>query len=397
MYVLECDKQSGQQDFLSEIVLKNNLLSVLFMIPFRRLSFLVFPLLILTVNPFQLEAQTTVTIPQSLSGVGRSYRSLSMGNTGIASANDSSALFYNPAVLANVEGWWFDYASWSAEGTQEFPSEDAGLIMASTTFPYINRDGLSETNKANFLAVEDAYLRGNASMTLTANIMSEGFTIAGTYMLENSIASIDSGNYIYQRDDLIRKYGLSIPLGLGQLVVGLSRSDISRKEALDASVDTVTNWGEESLGTGYDVGILYRMANKGRITWGLVAYNVGGTEFGTPDQKVEQTYGLGVSMNHELGIFRIVPAIDIRDIGSTGERANTVHAGLEIGLFPNSTGGSYLSYRVGYNQGYSTTGFELNLFNRYIVLGYANYGEEVGTVDEPKENRRTIYYFSLGF
>ncbi len=363
----------------------------------RSYSLVIGVFLTITVN-FGLLAQTTPTVPQSIIEVGRSYRSLAMGNTGIASANDSSALFYNPAVLANVEGWWFDYGTWTAEGTQEITPEDAGLIMISTAYPYINREGLSETNKARFLAVEDAYLRGSAGLTLTVNIMSEGLTVAGTYVIENSIASLDEGNYIYQRDDVIRKYGLSIPIGLGQFVVGLARSDITRKTALEASTDTITNWGDEETGTGYDVGFLFRMANKARITWGLVAYNAGGTEFGSlEDNKVEQTYGFGVSMNHDLGIFRIVPAIDVRNIGSHLDKQNTLHAGIEIGMFPNSTGGSYLSYRVGYNQGYTTSGLELNLFNRYIILGWANYGEEIGTAEEPKENRRTIYYFNLAF
>jgi hypothetical protein len=186
-------------------------------------------------------------------------------------------------------------------------------------------------------------------------------------------------------------------LGLGQFVIGAARSDITRREAIEASSDSVTDWGDEANGTAYDIGILYRMANKGRITWGLVAYNVGGTEYGSSDNKVEQTYALGVSMNHELGIFKIVPAIDIREIGSTGDWSNTVHAGLEIGLFPNSTGGSYLSYRIGYNNGYTSTGFELNLFNRYMILGYATYGEEMGTPEERSESRRYVYYFSMGF
>jgi hypothetical protein len=367
------------------------------MLRFRRFSHLVLVIILQSAVISGLQAQTTVTVPQTISEVGRSYRSLAMGHTGIASANDSSALFYNPAVLANIEGWWLDYGTWTFEGTQEFTPQDAGLIMVSPTFPYVNRAGLSEENKSRFLEVENAYLRGSAGITLTANIMSEGLTIAGTYVMENSIASLDSGNYIYQRDDLIRKYGLSIPLGLGQWVLGLARSDITRKDALEASTDTITNWDDEATGTGYDVGILFRMANKARITWGIVAYNAGGAEFGSDDDKVEATYGIGVSMNHDLGIFRVVPAIDIRNIGSHLDRQNTVHAGLEIGLFPNSTGGSYLSYRIGYNQGYTTSGMELNLFNRYIILGWANYGEEVGTADEAKENRRTVYYFNLAF
>ena len=38
---------------------------------------------------------------QEVLSISKSYRSLAMGHTGIASANDSAALFYNPAILAN--------------------------------------------------------------------------------------------------------------------------------------------------------------------------------------------------------------------------------------------------------------------------------------------------------
>lgn len=334
---------------------------------------------------------------QGTLSVGRSYRALALGNTGIASANDSSALFYNPAILANVKGWWVDYAAWNFEGSSEFTSEEAATMMLSINYPYMNRDGLSEDNKSTFLEKTNPYLRSSSHITLTANILSQGLSIAGTYMYENIITTTDDQSIIYQRDDVIKKYGFSYPLAMGQFVIGFARSDIDRKEAMDSTTDSITNWGSRETGTGYDIGILFRMPNRARITLGLVAYNYGGTEFGSSDNSVEQTYGIGISMDHELGLFRLVPTIDVREIGSSADKTNTVHAGLEIGMFPNSTGGNYLSYRIGYNQGYTSTGLEINLFNRYMVIGYANYGEEVGEGTEKVENRRTVYYFSMGF
>ena len=333
---------------------------------------------------------------QEVLSVGRSYRSLAMGNTGVASANDSSAIFYNPAVLANVEGWWLDYGSWTAEVSEGFSNEEAALILAAPSYPYVNRDGLSDDNKETFLSKETPYLRANAGITLSANVFKEGFSIAGTYLIETIITTTSDGNYVYQRDDLIKKYGMSIPFGKGQFVLGLARSDILRRVAMDASSDSESSWGSQNSGTGYDIGLLYRMANKARITWGLVAYNYGDMEFSS-EIKDEQSYAFGMSMNHDLGFFRIIPAIDIREINSSAAKQNTLHAGLEIGMFPNDTGGSYFNYRIGYNQGYATSGAELNLFNRSMVVGYANYGEEVGEEDAKVESRRTVYYFSLGF
>lgn len=334
---------------------------------------------------------------QEVLTVGRSYRSLAMGHTGIASANDSAALFYNPAILANVEGWWLDYSAWTLEGTSEFKPEEAAPMMITPVFPYIRREGISNDDKGTFLSQENPYLRGNAGVNLTVNLTDTGISIAGSYLIENIATTTNSGTTIYQRDDTIKKVGISIPLGMGSLVLGLAANQIERRVAEDATTDTITNWGRRYTGTGYDIGLIYRMANQARITWGLVCQNYGGITFGDSDLEEEQHIGFGVSMNHELGIFKIVPAIDVREINSEAERKNTIHAGLEIGMFPNSTGGSYLTYRAGYNQGYTSQGVELNFFNHYMIIGFTQYGEEVGEGTEKVENRRSVLYASLGF
>lgn len=337
---------------------------------------------------------------QEVLSAGRSYRSLAMGNTGIASANDSAAIFYNPAMLANVEGWWIDLAAWTVEISDGFTPVESAIMLVSPTFPYVNRNGIDDTAKDTFLSKTNPYLRASAGISLAANIMSEGLGIGGAYMIENIMTTSEAGANIYQRDDLIKKIGVSIPIGMGQFVIGVTRNDIIRRVADDPSTDSVPNWSDYYLGTGYDVGLLYRMANKARLTWGLVIYNYGGTDYGDYDEsglRDEQSYGFGVSSNHELGFFRLVLAADVREINSSGVRQNTTHLGMEIGMFPNSTGGSYLTYRVGANQGYTTQGAELNLFNRSMIFGYAVYGEEVGQENEKVESRRTVYYFSMGF
>ena len=320
-----------------------------------------------------------------------------MGNTGVASANDSAALFYNPAVLANVKGWWLDYAAWTVEFSDGLSLAEVGLPLIDTNFPYISRNGLADIQKDSFLAQTNPYIRGSAGATLTANIMAEGWTVAGSYMIETIITTTDNGARIYQRDDLIQKVGMSIPLGLGQIVIGASQATITRRVADDASTDTIPNWSDRYDGTGYDIGILYRMANKAKITWGLVAYNYGGITYGDSGLEDAASYAFGVSTTQEFGIFKLVIAADVREISSTAAKTNTIHAGMEVGMFPNSTGGSYLSYRVGSNQGYTTQGLELNWFNHSLVIGYALYSEEIGEGTEQLESKRTVYYISFGF
>lgn len=334
---------------------------------------------------------------QEVLTVSKSYRSLAMGHTGIASANDSAALFYNPAILANVEGWWLDYSAWTFEASDGFTAEEATPMMISPLFPYIKRDGIPDEEKATFISKENPYLRGNAGVNLTINITDTGVTVAGSYLIENIATMTNNSTTIYQRDDTVKKVGISIPLGLGSLVLGLAATQIERRVAEDATTDTFTGWRSKQTGNGYDIGIIYRMANAARVTWGIVAQNYGGIKFEDADYEEPEHVGFGISMNHEVGIFKIVPAIDIREMTSKTDRKNTVHAGIEIGVFPNSTGGSYLTWRAGYNQGYTTQGVELNLFNHYMIIGATQYGEEVGEGTEKVESRRTVIYASLGF
>lgn len=351
-----------------------------------------FALAVIIGSSFQIPlfAQETLT-------VGRSYRSLAMGNTGVASANDSAALYYNPAILANVTGWWLDYTAYTVETSDNFTPLEAASMLAYPVFPYINRDGITDLSKSTFLSKENPYLRANAGINLSVNISERGWTIAGSQMYESVMTTIDDGATIYQRDDLIQKVGLSIPIGMGQLVLGITGNRIIRRVASDATTDSIPNWGDRYTGTGYDIGLLFRMANQARITLGFVVQNYGGIKLGDSGMVEEQTMAFGMSTNHEFGIFKLTLAADIREIGSEAAKTNTLHAGAELGIFPNSTGGSYLTYRTGFNQGYFTQGVEINLFNHYLIVGYTQYSEEVGTDTEKVESKRSIVYLSLGF
>ncbi len=340
---------------------------------------------------------TTSIQAQEVLSMGRSYRSLAMGNTGVASAIDSAALLYNPAILANAQGWWFDYAAWTVEASEGFTLLDVAPMLASPSSPYINRNGISDDKKETFLSYENPYLRTNAGMYLSMNLTKSGFSVAGSYLLESIITTTDNGANIYQRDDTIQKIGASIPLGVGTFVLGVCRNAIERRVASDPTADSIPNWGSRYAGTGYDIGLLYRMANQARITWGLVAQNYGGLNFEDSGIEEPQSIALGFSMIHDLGLFNFILAADVREISSEKERKNTFHTGVEIGMFPNDTGGSYLTYRVGYNHGYVTQGVEVNIFNHSTIIGYTIYGEEVGEYPDKVESRRTIAYLSMGF
>ncbi len=327
-----------------------------------------------------------------------SYRALAMGNTGVAAANDSYALSYNPAVLANVRDWWLDLAAWTVESSQGTTPVELLPTLVTLNYPYLNETGLSEAVRASFLSHETPHMRANAGVNFASRLSSSGFAFGANYLREITIQGLENNRILFQRNERISQFGFSIPLGTGQWVLGVSQKNLERRDATsDASIG-VPSFGAYEKGTGYDVGLLFRAAGKSQMSLGLVAQNVGGMDIGATKDAEPQEVHFGWSMNLEWGPVRLVPALDVRGIQTTKERKNRVHAGVEFGLFPNETGGNLLSLRSGLNEGYPTNGVELNFFNRSLLLGYTVYYEELGTkAVRQKSSKRALAYLSLGW
>jgi len=328
----------------------------------------------------------------------KSPRALAMGNTGVSSANDSYALSYNPAVLANTKKWWVDYAAWNIEGTQGLTALDILPSLAQLNYPYIKEEGLAESSRASFLGKTAPHIRGSAGVNFVAHLVDEGFAIGANYLREVTIQGLDQNTTLFQRNDRVTQYGFSLPMASGQLILGIGRRQIDRKDATSDGLSTPVFADQYERGSAYDLGLLWRMSNAARITWGLVVQNYGGMDIGTELDAEPQEVHLGVNMSFEMGIFKVVPTVDVRGIQTTRLRKNRVHAGIELGLFPNETGGNFLSLRAGSSEGYVSSGAEFNLANHGMILGVSKYYEEIGTLDtKVQSSQRMLGYFSLGF
>jgi len=328
----------------------------------------------------------------------KSPRAQAMGNTGVSSANDSYALSYNPAVLANTKSWWVDYAAWNVEGTEGLTAVDLLPSVAQLNYPYIKEDGLAETSRTSFLEKTDPHMKASAGVNFVAHLVDEGLAIGANYIREVTIQGLDDNTVLFQRNDRVTQYGLSFPLGSGALVMGLGLRQIDRKDATSDGTSIPVFDSGYLRGQAYDIGVLWRMANASRMTWGLVVQNYGGMDIGTELDALPQEVHIGVNMSFEFGIFKLVPTIDVRGIQTTLPRTNRVHAGIELGLFPNDSGGNILSLRAGSNEGYASSGAEFNLGSHWMIFGVSKYFEEIGTADiKQKSAQRLQGYFSLGF
>ena len=215
-----------------------------------------------------------VGIPASVTAIeyrriGQDYRSLAMGNTGIASANNSAALFYNPAAMANIFTWWVDLPF-----IQATYSEDAATLYEMAQDGSFNLE--TQDDQISFMndfIGQNPYIKLDTGANFFLNLDKKGLTLAANYTYEATLdlevrnPSLPEIN-AFMRLDHIRQTGASIPIGLGKLVLGISYKVIERTELAftydinDALADdefpTLDNNGLKGIGTGYDVGFLYR-------------------------------------------------------------------------------------------------------------------------------------------
>jgi len=338
-----------------------------------------------------------------------------MGNTGIASANNSAALFYNPATLANITTSWMDVPAiqviYSDEAREIYNEIQAGGFLST------KEDQLAFMEKYMGKRI---YIQADWGINGFANLNKAGMTIGGNYLNERiydyEVQNPATPEIVgFERYDLIRQAGFSYPVGLGQFVLGLDYKTIDRSEKSfvftteDALADESfpspgvpgVNDAESGTGAGYDVGFLFRFANQFRVTMGGVWKKR--IEFDNENvTTIPEEVSLGFSMTHSFGPFRWVGALDFRDItmnlGSQGEKSlnRRVHVGTEFSILPTSDGLYLVSLRGGYSQGYVSMGGELRL-GTYFVAGVAQYTEETGEYAGEKENKRTAVYISLGF
>lgn len=352
---------------------------------------------------------STSIFGQEFFRIGKGHRSMAMGNTGIASSIDGSAVFYNPAALANIRTSFWDLYGGSLEFTESADAlYDDLLINKGLKF---NTAAEADTF---FQQYQDSYTYARLALASTAvvNFTSEGWTLSGS-ALEEAMVSMDvplnvtDPLTLYQRWDSVRQAGVSIPIGVGRFVVGIGYKTIRRRlvDNYEYTIGSASFDGNfpgdasDDSGAGFDIGFLYRAATPWRLTFGLVAQNVGNIDLGDAGKEMQEV-SAGVAVSPEWGIFRLTMALDYRDmffnISSDTEYARRTHFGAELGIFPIAKTYSVLSVRVGYNQGYITKGAEVNLGHGMIV-GLTQYSEETGVSPEERESKRTVYYLSFGF
>jgi len=348
--------------------------------------------------------------------MGQDYRALAMGNTGIVTASNSNALYYNPAAMALITDYWFDFpsmeSSYNGDGlplsSSLIPSELGDIIQSISGYAVPDGWALSTatvgqrdtffTNYAN----TTPYVKYALGLNAMFNIQTKGTTMGFNRAVEfthDMTVNATTLDY-YGKKDLVHQGGFSLPIGLGQLVIGGAWRYVERTELTATGVTSASAFpklmadGVTGSGVGYDIGFLWRTASKMRIVWGGV-YRAPIVLSGGLDPIPEEA-ALGMGIVHNWDSMNLTLAIDYRDLTNqlSTNSSRKLHMGAEFGFFPFSDNQAFYTLRYGYNQGLWSQGVEASM-GKGLILGLTRYQESNGVDASPQG--RMAYYFNIGF
>lgn len=162
-------------------------------------------LLILLITTTVVFAQTAGKSGLSFLKVGFNARNIAMGDFGVATADDVSALYYNPALLA-------DYSSPQLTFTHNKWIQDVSSEMFGASFPLF---GLPFALGINTTSISDIEVRtrpGEAESTFNAHYF-YGSLSTGFYVADNIAAGITM-KYLYESLFSDDANGLGFDFGL---------------------------------------------------------------------------------------------------------------------------------------------------------------------------------------
>lgn len=309
-------------------------------------------------------------------------RALSMGNVGIASAEDPvTAAFYNPAALANNKRPGFEPFNLQLEG-------GFGNFSVAQSLGDWAKVGSFSRAKPLLAAKPGRPFSGSVALFPSVSAQNFSFGLLGQFQFSSYYDKTKNAYFYHARKLLAPSLGLSAALLGGRLRLGvavraLQVSETDMDQPGTGSIVAVRDSHRSGLGVGMDAGMMLTMPWAGLPTIGFVARNIGDTAFPAAPvvdiggsasarrESVKMAYDGGISLSPKLGRGqRLVLAADYRDALDSTHVAllRRLNLGLEFS-------GKVLALRAGFSRGTWTAGFGLQ--SRQGSLDIGTYAEEL--------------------
>lgn len=319
-------------------------------------------------------------------------RAVGMGGALIGVTSDETSLYRNPANLGSVRGYFGSLIDPELEGQSSFTD----LVSVDSFTKAVEVEKMAEILKMN--PGEFYHAKVQFSPSFTTKNFGFGFLYRNELNGLVSQTATTSMNTFYQ-NDLAAVLGANQSLFGGVVKIGASVKLINRIEIVSGTLSTngpfdLGSIATEGTGLAYDAGVVVQLPLKWVPTISAVAHDLGDTKFNLRDgmratttsqpTTVKQSLDAAVSLFPILGNqIRSLWTVEYRDITNSREEtgsAKRLHIGTEVNFK------DLFFLRAGLNQSYFTGGIEIS--SERFAWQISSYGEEIGTAENPKEDRR---------
>lgn len=344
---------------------------------------------LITVTLFSMKARASERF-EFYKGV----RQLGMGGAYTAVVNDETSLLTNPAGLGKLRDTTLTVFDPEISGS----FNDTRIATLSEASHVTSLQGLLDAMNSN------RGVHWNAKLQLFPSFVTSNFGLGVLAKYEYN-AEVDSTGTTFRLDytnDFAVPLGYCFRLFGGVLKFGVDgrltdRTEIHQDLAATSTNLSVDGLAKEGLGLASDLGLIITIPVQYLPSISLVARDVGNTAytmgsgmFHSTSQRPDAT---PMTVDAGLALFpifadqtRFTMTVDYHDLGMTGDPdtdlIRRVHAGFELNFH------DFFFLRGGLNQRYWTAGVELATEN--FQLQAATYGEDVGPIGSPKEDRRFV-------
>ncbi|KHD89281.1 MAG: hypothetical protein OM95_04340 [Bdellovibrio sp. ArHS] len=327
-------------------------------------------------------------------------RCQAMGGACIAVTNDETALIVNPAALGKLRDFY---------GTIIDPEIELGYNVPGfyTEQSFSNPFSLQDVAPALDKKRSSYH---HAKMQVFPSFVGRNFGLGlyGNYLLDAEMSGDGTTIDTYYRNDVAFILGFNFRFFDGRVKLGFNTKLISRIEVDDTALSAsgpldYDSIASEGVGLSTDVGLILAAPWKYLPTVTAVVRDVGGTSFDQASGVRLDTANRPNLIKQDIDVaaalfpihtnyIRSSWTVEYRGLLTSGDeedKAKLIHGGFELNF------GDVFFFRGGYNQRYWTAGMEYS--SEHFQWQLASYGEEVGTVAEPKEDRRYTVKFAYRF
>lgn len=321
-------------------------------------------------------------------------RALGMGGALIGVTSDETSLYRNPANLGSIRGYFGSLIDPELDGQGSFTD----IIRANSFTKAVEVEEMATQLNRN----PGEYYHAKAQFTPSYSTKNFGFGFIyrnelNAIVSETATTSMDT----FYQNDMAAVFGVNQSLFGGVIKVGVSAKLINRIEVVSGTLSTngpfdLGTIAKEGTGLAYDAGITLQMPVSWVPSLYVVAHDIGDTKFTLRDglraRTASQPTMVKQSIDAAISLFpihanqiRSIWTVEYRDVANSREETGTkkrLHVGAELNFK------DIFFLRAGMNQNYYTGGIEIS--SEKFAWQISSYGEEIGTEDNPKEDRRYV-------